>query len=73
MPVYQNSTIKFTLCGTGILRARSPPHPTRRFILCETGILPVYQNSTIKFTPCGTGILPVSKKVKSHLSTYKIP
>ncbi|MEG4374789.1 MULTISPECIES: hypothetical protein [unclassified Microcoleus] len=27
----------------------------------------------IKHPLCGTGILPVPKKVKSHLSTYKTP
>ena len=41
-------------------------HPTIKFTLCGTGILPVLKGQdahpTIKFTLCGTGILPVLEK-----------
>ena len=44
-------------------------HPTRKFILCGTGILPVndrIETHPKKITLCGTGILPVADRIEAH-------
>ena len=63
-------------------------HPTKKFILCGTGILPVLDENlrvlnqfflggleahpTSKFILCGTGILPVLENASINIDRVKL-